>query len=95
MTTDRTLRYRPMPAPPAAEELPRALKEYLGNQLWETDQEALTGSPIVIRADNLRVVGFLEALKAVEIDGADELLEAIQEYGAVTIWVGEDDPFEL
>lgn len=94
MTKDNQLWYRVVLPVPPAESLPDTLKTYLGNQLWETDQDSLSGS-IVIQSDNLRVIGFLEALAAMEVDGAEELLTAIKDNLSVVIWTGPEDPFDV
>lgn len=83
--------YRGIPVIPPAEPLPDALKEFLGNQIWETDHGFLT-APVVVREDNMRVVGFLEGLAATGVEGASQLLEAIREGNGVTIWIGSEDP---
>lgn len=87
--------YRVVPVIPPAESLPDTLKEFLGNQLWETEHGDLT-APVVITPDNMRVTGFLEGLAATGVDGAEQLLEAIREGNGVTVWIGrddDDDPF--
>jgi hypothetical protein len=87
--------YREIPVIPPAECLPDAMKEFLGNQIWETEEASLT-APVVIREDNMRVVGFLEGLAATGVEGASQLLEAIREGNGVTVWIGtedSDDPF--
>lgn len=87
--------YRGIPVIPPAYPLPDALKEFLANQIWESEHGSLD-TPVTIAPDNMRVTGFLEGLAATGVEGADTLLEAIREGNGVVVWIGGehgDDPF--
>jgi hypothetical protein len=76
--------WRPAPKDvPPVEELPYQLKKAVAQRLWGHDG-SLYGDAVMIGKS---MVDYLEGLADAGIDGAADLIAAINEHGAVVIWI--------
>jgi len=79
------------PAPgdvPPAEELPFELKKAIAQRLWGHDG-SLWGEKVELSRANAAIIPYLEGLADAGVDGAAELIRAINTHDAVLVWVGE------
>lgn len=62
--------------------LPKSLKFSLSRRLWDTDGSCGEGA-ITVSAN---LVPYLEGLRDAGVDGANELIKAIETHGSVVLW---------
>lgn len=86
-----SLYWRPAdPPPPPETPEDNQLKYKLAPLLFEHDGTLRSG-PVVLTSSNGIVIGYLKGLAACEVDGAQDLLDAINDHGGVVLWVGDSD----
>ena len=84
------LYYRPVPKDiPPAEELPYELKAIISRRYLGSDG-SVRGECVLDRGDTAYLEGIADSYGPAA-DGAAELVQAIREHGAVTLWIGEAD----
>lgn len=77
-----SLLWRPI-VPVEEHTLPNQLKYRLGPRYWNHDG-TLGGEPVTLSSDDLQ---YLAGLKDGGVEGAEELIDAINKYGAVEMWL--------
>lgn len=82
--------WRPVPPPPAENDLSTALMFVLESRLFHGHWEYNSGYEIDGARDHT-LIAFLQGLAAGGTDGADELLKLIEEHGKIEIWAGDGD----
>jgi len=76
--------WRPSPPPPPlGGDVPDRLRQLLGRRLWDHDG-SLVSDPYTLNAADLE---YLAGLRDAGVDGADGLMRAIAEHGAVEVWI--------
>jgi hypothetical protein len=70
------------PVTQASGSLDYALKRAISRKLWDTDGSIGIGVALV----NCKDIPYLEGLRDAGVDGADELIELINEHGALELW---------
>jgi len=82
-----SLYWRPVPRDiPPAEELPYQLKKALSVRLWGHDG-SLYGDKVELNKAT-PIIPYLEGLADAGVEGAEELIRAINIHDAVVVWIG-------
>jgi hypothetical protein len=80
------LHWRPVPPPPPDNWLPSGLKLKIRDHLW-SGEEYRSDRPFRISSMDRHIMGFLRGLAACNEEGADTLINAIDEHGEIEIWI--------
>jgi hypothetical protein len=62
--------------------LPKALKSVISRKLWDTDG-SIGGGEVVLTLNDMP---YLEGLRDAQVDGAQQLIDAIEKHGVVVVW---------
>lgn len=81
-----TLYWRPEPKD--KNNLDDGLKRILGKHFWCQDG-SLGSSKIKLDIGNREFIKYFEGLKDAGVPDAEKLLEAVEKYGSIIIWIGE------
>lgn len=84
-----SLHWRPVPPPPADNQLSSDLKFKIRDHLFHGDWPY--NEAYEIASQDSVMIGFLKGLAACGVDDAQRLIDLITEYGRVEIWAGDGD----